>query len=135
MVYIGTHDCYENIKLKLWSTVSILKAWPCRDFQLQKENSCKVWLCFVNCCTLVIVLSEGCQIIYYFSRVSQMGLTGGGRQFGQNGQKLHENDKIGIFGSKQWGGGGAGQANFSGSGGIPPVPPTRGNPAFLCWTD
>ena len=35
-------------------------------------------------------------------RVSQMGLTGGG-QFGQNGQKLHENDKIHIFGSKQWG--------------------------------
>ena len=27
------------------------------------------------------------------SRASQMGLTGGG-QFGQNGQKLHENDKI-----------------------------------------
>ena len=26
-------------------------------------------------------------------------------QFGQNGQKLHENDKIGIFGSKQWEGG------------------------------
>ena len=26
-----------------------------------------------------------------------------GRQFGQNGQKLHENSKIGIFGSKQWG--------------------------------
>ena len=35
-------------------------------------------------------------------RVSQMGLTGGG-QFGQNGQKLHENDKIHIFGSKQCG--------------------------------
>ena len=31
----------------------------------------------------------------------------GGGQFGQNGQKLHENDKIGIFGSTQgWGGGG-----------------------------
>ena len=57
-----------------------------------------------------------------------MRSTGGG-QFGQNGQKLHENDKIGIFGPKQWG---EGQANFSGSGGIPPVPPpppTRGNPA------
>ena len=50
-------------------------------------------------------------------------------QFGQNGQKLHENDKISIFGSKQLGGM-RGQANFSGSGGIPPpVPPTRGNPA------
>ena len=42
----------------------------------------------------------------------------GGGQFGQNGQKLHENDKIGILGSKQWGGGHrGGQANFSGSGG------------------
>ena len=54
-----------------------------------------------------------------------------GGQFGQNGQKLHENDKIGIFGSKQWGGG---QDNFSGSGGAsPPVPPppTRENPG-LC---
>ena len=30
-----------------------------------------------------------------------MGLTGGG-QFGQNGQKLHENYKVGILGSKQW---------------------------------
>ena len=41
-------------------------------------------------------------------------------QFGQNGQKLHENYKIGIFG-QNWGGG---QANFLGSGGeIPPVPP------------
>ena len=27
-----------------------------------------------------------------------------GGQFGQNGQKLHKNDKIGIFGSKHWGG-------------------------------
>ena len=32
-----------------------------------------------------------------------MGLTGSGRQFGQNGQKLHDNLKINIFGSKQWG--------------------------------
>ena len=49
-----------------------------------------------------------------------MGSTGGG-QFGQNSQKLHENDKIDIFGSKQWGDMGGGQANFSGSGGgFPP---------------
>ena len=27
----------------------------------------------------------------------------GGGAFGQNGQKLHENYKTGIFGSKQWG--------------------------------
>ena len=30
------------------------------------------------------------------------GWGGGGRQFGQNGQKLHENYKVEIFGSKQW---------------------------------
>ena len=47
-----------------------------------------------------------------------------GGQFGQNGQKLHENYKISTFGSKQWGGGHeGGQANFSGSGGDPPSPP------------
>ena len=56
-----------------------------------------------------------------------------GGQFGQNGQKLHENDKIDIFGSKQWGGG---QANFLGSGGIPPSPlpsppPYKGKPQVL----
>ena len=55
-----------------------------------------------------------------------MGSTGGG-QFGQNGQKLHENDKIGIFGSKQWGGG---QANFSGSGGDPPQSPPLGETLY-----
>ena len=54
-----------------------------------------------------------------------------GAQFGQNCQKLHENYKSGIFGSKQWGETWGEQANFSGMGGgaIPPVPPTRGNPA------
>ena len=44
------------------------------------------------------------------NRVSQVGLTGGG-QFGLNGQKLHENEKISIFGSKQWGTWGR-EANF-----------------------
>ena len=29
-------------------------------------------------------------------------LVGGGEQFGQNGQKLHENYENGILGSKQW---------------------------------
>ena len=27
MFYVGTYDCYENIKIKLWSTTRILK--PC----------------------------------------------------------------------------------------------------------
>ena len=58
-----------------------------------------------------------------------MGSTGGGGQFEQNGQKLHENDKISILQSKRWGPWG-GQADFSGSGGgFPqPPPPTRENP-------
>ena len=43
-----------------------------------------------------------------------------GGQFGQNSQKLHENYKIGIFGSKQWEEDMWGQANFSGSGGGSP---------------
>ena len=53
-----------------------------------------------------------------------------GGQFGQNDQKLHENYKISVFGSEQWGDMG-GQSNFSCSGGgISPVPPTtRGDPA------
>ena len=25
MVYVGTHDCYENTNIKLWSTISKLK--------------------------------------------------------------------------------------------------------------
>ena len=52
-----------------------------------------------------------------------------GGQFGQNGQKLHENDKIDIFGSKQWGGD---KPIFWVVEGFPPVlspppPLTRGN--------
>ena len=63
--------------------------------------------------------------------VSQMGSTGGRRegQFGQNGQKLHENNKISIFGSKQWRGGrGGGGTFFRVVGGIPPIPPHSGKP-------
>ena len=56
-------------------------------------------------------------------RVSQMGSAGWG-EFGQNGQKLHENYKISIFGSKQRGGDGhGGQANFLIIGGGSPQSP------------
>ena len=44
-----------------------------------------------------------------------------GVQSVQNGQKLHEIYKINYFGGKQWRETGR-QANFSGSGGILPVP-------------
>ena len=57
-----------------------------------------------------------------------MWLTGGG-QFGQNGQKL-KNDKISIFGSKQWG---DKPIVWVVRGGSPPVPPFRGNPdGYVC---
>ena len=56
------------------------------------------------------------KIVMAVVRVSQMWSTGGG-QFGQDGQKLHENYKIGILEWKQWRGTWGGQANFSGSGG------------------
>ena len=53
-----------------------------------------------------------------------------GGQFGQNGEKLHENDKIGILGSKQW----EDKPIFWVVGGIPQSPPARGNPAFKYYT-
>ena len=63
------------------------------------------------------------------NRVSQMGSTGGGGQLGKIGQKLHEIDKISIFGSKQWGGDmGGHKPIFWVVEGIPLVPLTRGNP-------
>ena len=39
MVYVGTYDCYENIKIKLWSTISILKPWHIFCY---KNDDCKV---------------------------------------------------------------------------------------------
>ena len=63
--------------------------------------------------------------IVYVSEFPKLSQLVGG-QFGQNGQKLHGNYKIGIFGSKKWGDT-RGQANFSGSGRIPQSPPARGN--------
>ena len=36
MVYVGMYDCCENIKIKLWSTLSILKPWHVEIFSLQK---------------------------------------------------------------------------------------------------
>ena len=32
MVYVGTYDYYENIKIKLWSAISILKPWHVEFF-------------------------------------------------------------------------------------------------------
>ena len=46
-------------------------------------------------------------------------------QFGENGETLHENYKINIFGEKQRGSMG-GQVNFSGSGGDHPSSPHYG---------
>ena len=53
-------------------------------------------------------------------------------QFGQNCQKLHENYKVTIFGSKQWGDEmGGGKQIFQTVGGFPQSPPTRGDPDAL----
>ena len=63
---------------------------------------------------------ENCVTSWNKGRVSQVGSTGGGTiQCKQNGQKLHENYKINIFGST-WGGDMGEQANFlSSAGGFP----------------
>ena len=45
------------------------------------------------------------QARYHSTGFPNWGQLVGGGQFGQNGQKLHENYKIGIFGSKFFGGG------------------------------
>ena len=60
MVYVGKCACYENIKIKLWSTISILKPWH-GNFSLLKENDCKIQLRFVKYCTLVV--TEGYHIL------------------------------------------------------------------------
>ena len=54
-----------------------------------------------------------------------------GGQFGQNDQKLHENDKIGISGSKQWGGD---KPIFQVVGGGDPPPPPLGETLLIRGT-
>ena len=56
-----------------------------------------------------------------------------GGQFGQNGQKLHENYKIDIMGSKQWGGTWGDKSIFQVVRNIPPVPPTMGYPDHVLF--
>ena len=34
---MGTYDCYENIKIKLWSTISILKPWHINIFRYKNK--------------------------------------------------------------------------------------------------
>ena len=42
MVYVGTCDCYDNIKIKLWSTISILKPWQVDIFGYKKKMIVKL---------------------------------------------------------------------------------------------
>ena len=42
MVYDGTYDCYENIKIKLWSTISILKPWHIEIFCYENKMIVKL---------------------------------------------------------------------------------------------
>ena len=46
MVYVGTCDCYENIKTLIYK--QHIKTVTRRNFPLSKENDCKVQLRFVN---------------------------------------------------------------------------------------
>ena len=93
--------------------------------------------------TSSVISSISSAIPWILGRVSQLGLTSGRGSFGQNGQKLHENYKINIFGAKQWWNMGGDKPIFWLVRGDPPSsPPTRGNPAriqFLlehcsCWS-
>ena len=38
-VYVGTHDCYENTKIKFWSTISVLKPWHVEIFCYKRNDS------------------------------------------------------------------------------------------------
>ena len=51
---LGCVAVTRRSKLKLWSTISILKLWHIEFFLLQKENDCKVQLRFVKYCILVV---------------------------------------------------------------------------------
>ena len=55
---------YENVKIKLWSTISILKPWHVEIFHYKKINYVqlrKVQLRFVNSCNFVV--TEGYHIL------------------------------------------------------------------------
>ena len=55
----------------------------------------------------------------------------GGDNLGKMAKNCMKITKSAFWGQNSWGDMGGGQANFLGSWGIPPVPPTRGNPALL----
>ena len=39
MVYVGTYDCCKNIKMKFWSTITLLKPWHCNfDYKKKKKK-------------------------------------------------------------------------------------------------
>ena len=71
MVYIGTYDCYENIKTKLWSTISILKPWHYKILTTKRK-----WLQsltkFCKFCNLLFYLPRDNQTIYYFSWLNRL---------------------------------------------------------------
>ena len=62
-----------------------------------------------------------------------MGSTGGGDTLGKMAKNCMKMTKSSFF-CQNSGGNMGGQVNFSGSGGIPPVPPTRGNAAISITT-
>ena len=52
------HVTYENIKIKLWSSISILTARHVEIFCNKKKNDCKFQLRFVKCCTLFVTKGD-----------------------------------------------------------------------------
>ena len=110
-----THNCSANFKLihfLLWTKESHQS--PNFDiFKCSGENLPNSSCHFSNHKSVFL------QILHHSTGFPNWGRLVGG-QLGQNGQKLHENYIIDIFGSKQWGEGSGGrQVNFWGSGGDP----------------
>ena len=43
-----------------------------RPSKYKKENDCKVELCLINGCTLVVLFTEGYQMIYYLPQLNRL---------------------------------------------------------------
>ena len=83
IIYVGMYNCYENVKINLWSKFSILKPWHCRNFQLQKKwllsltTFCKLlqpFYCFIywgipNIVLLLLAEQINVMLFYYVQDV------------------------------------------------------------------
>ena len=66
------YDCYENIKIKVGSTISILKPWH-YNFLITKENDYKVYLIIWGKNNILLFLAEqiSLMLFYYVQDVYQ----------------------------------------------------------------